>query len=70
MKEDTKIYKWNICKNIYKWKHQGSGTSLVVQNLPSDTGHLCSISGQGTKIPHAMEQLSPHATTKTQCSQK
>ena len=61
-----------------------------VKNSPSNTGDMGSISGRGTKIPHAREQLSlhaenseparsgahmpqlersPHATTKTQCSQ-
>ena len=29
----------------------------VVENLPSNTGDMCSISGQGTKIPQAEEQL-------------
>ena len=42
------------------------GTSLVkktvVKNLPSNAGDAGSISGPGTKIPQAAEQLSPRAT--------
>ena len=30
----------------------------VVKNLPCNAGDAGSIPGQGTKIPHAMEQLS------------
>ena len=36
---------------------------LVVNNLPCNTGDVGSIPGWGTNIPHASEQLSPHATT-------
>ena len=35
----------------------------VVKNPPYNGGDAGSIPGQGTRIPHAMEQLSPHATT-------
>ena len=35
-----------------------------VKNSPSDAGDVVSIPGQGTKIPHATEQLSPHSTTR------
>ena len=35
----------------------------VVKNLPSNAGDAGSIHGQGTKIPHAAGQLSPHTTT-------
>ena len=35
----------------------------VVKNLPYNAGYVGSISGQGTKIPHAVGQLSPCATT-------
>ena len=38
-----------------------SGAS-VVKNLPCKAGDADLIPGQGTKIPHAKEQLSPHAT--------
>ena len=37
----------------------------VVKNPPSDAGDVGLIPGQGTKIPHAMRQLSlPHATVE------
>ena len=36
----------------------------VVKNLSGNAGQKDSISGQGTKIPHALEQLNPPATTK------
>ena len=36
----------------------------VVKNLPCSTGDITSIPGWGTKIPHALEQLSPRATTR------
>ena len=35
----------------------------VVNNLPFNSGDAGSIPGQGTKIPHAVEQLSLRATT-------
>ena len=34
-----------------------------VKNLPSKAGDVGSIPGRGTKIKHAMGQLSPHAAT-------
>ena len=36
----------------------------VVENLPTNTGDVGSIPGQGTKNPHATGQLSLHATTR------
>ena len=36
----------------------------MVKNPPYSAGDTGLISGQGTKIPHAVRQLSPHATTK------
>ena len=38
----------------------------MVENLPSNTGDMDTglIPGQGTKIPHAVGQLSPWATTR------
>ena len=53
----------------------------MVKNSPSNAQHMGSIPGQGTKIPHAAEQLNPRAantepvlsgasgTAKIQCSQ-
>ena len=41
----------------------------VVKNTPSNAGDAGSIPGRGTKIPHAMGQLSPSATvTQPVCS--
>ena len=37
--------------------------SPVVKSLPSNAGDTGSIPGQGTKIPHAVGQQSPRATT-------
>ena len=39
-----------------------------VKNLPGNAGDVGSIPGQGTKIPHAKEQLSLHASTRESCS--
>ena len=54
--EVAKIY----CKNEFSWDFPGGP---VVKNLLYYAGDADSIPGQGTKIPHAAEQLSPHATT-------
>ena len=35
----------------------------VVKNLPPSAGDVGSIPGGGTKIPHAVEQVSPCAAT-------
>ena len=35
----------------------------VVKNPPYNAGDAGSIPGQGTKTPHAVGKLSPHATT-------
>ena len=35
----------------------------MVKNPPAMQGDTGSIPGQGTKIPHAAKQLSPHAAT-------
>ena len=39
-------------------------SSQVVKNMPGNAGALGSIPGPGTKIPHELEQLSLHATTR------
>ena len=36
----------------------------MVKNPPSKAGNMGLISGQGTKIPHALGQLSPCTATK------
>ena len=38
--------------------------SPVVKNSPPDAGDTGSNPGQGTKISHALEQLSLHAATR------
>ena len=47
------------CSEDYKerlfWDFPGG--PLVKKNLPSNAGDMSSISGLGTKIPHAMRQL-------------
>ena len=35
----------------------------MLKNLPCNAGDLGLIPGRGTRIPHAVEQLSPSATT-------
>ena len=44
----------------------------MVKNLPSNAEDAGSIPGRGTinKIPPSSEQITPNASTKTQCSQK
>ena len=36
----------------------------MVKNLPGNAEDMGSIPGQKTKIPHALEQLSQHLTTR------
>ena len=38
--------------------------SAVVRNLPSNAGHVGSIPGWETEIPHVLRQLSPCTTTR------
>ena len=40
----------------------------VVKNSPASAVDTGPIPGQGTKIPHAREQLSPRATTGESCA--
>ena len=61
---------------LFKTLLGGFPDGPVVKNPPSNPGDTGSISGRGTKIPHAMGQtswrkqlLSPHAATKTRHSQ-
>ena len=48
-------------RSLSHWDFPGG---LVVKSPPSNTGDMGLISGQGTKIPHALEQLSQRTTTK------
>ena len=49
-------------KEIQKTEDFSGGP--VVKNPPFNAGDLGSIPGQGTKIPNAVRQLSPHVTTR------
>ena len=51
--------------DIKKFTSRNFPGGLVVKNLPSNAGDVSSIPGQGTKISHAMGQLSPHALEPT-----
>ena len=43
----------------------------MVKNHTCNAGDVSLIPGQGTKIPHAVVQLSPHAsTTELECHKK
>ena len=50
-----------------KAKDWGFPDGLVVKNLPANAGHMGSIPGLGTKIPHIVRQLSLCATTTEAC---
>ena len=45
------------------------GLGPGVKNLPFNAGNTGLIPGQETKIPHALGQVSPHATTNTHVPQ-
>ena len=49
---------------LFKTQLQGFPGGPVVKKPPSNAGDLGSIPGREIKIPHAAEQLSPHAPTK------
>ena len=54
------------CISFWVWEIRGKWDfpgGPGVKNPPSNAGDAGSIPGQGTKIPHAAGQLSPHATT-------
>ena len=54
---------------IVKKNKQDFPGGPVIKNLPCNAGDVGSIPGQGTKIPHALEQLSLCATaTEPTCS--
>ena len=50
-------------KVSFKFINLGFPGGPVVKNLPANAGERSSISGSGTKIPHATEQLSLSAIT-------
>ena len=53
-----------------KGKRRDFAGGPVVKNLPSNAGDVGSIPGLGTKIPHAVRQLSPSTQMKMECSQE
>ena len=51
-------------KDIFRgWRHRNFPGGPVVKNLPPNARDKGSSPGQGTKIPHALGQLSLYATT-------
>ena len=51
------------CRFFLKSKYRAFPAGPVVKNLPCNEKDMGSIPGEGTKIPHATEQLSLCATT-------
>ena len=74
IKWDTNEIIWSLGKDdsfvtiliVQNWfqKKQHLPGGPVVKNLPCNAEDADSIPGQGTKIPHAMVQLSPRATAR------
>ena len=56
----------NMCKDVHRYFPGG----LLDKNLPSIAGDADSIPGQGTKIQHAISQLSSHAATREACNRQ
>ena len=54
---------------VAKGRRKGFPGGPVVKNPPSNVGDVGSIPGRGTKIPHAVGQLSLPVTTKNPHSQ-
>ena len=52
-----------LTKINFKWIAGDFAGGSVVKNLPSNAGDAGLIPGQGTKFPHAVEQLRSNATT-------
>ena len=71
------VHQWSqgkgrLCLTVATDAQEGAAGNflggLMVKSLPCNPGDTSLIPGQGTKIPHQMEQLSPHATAKTRRS--
>ena len=56
----------NMCKDV----HRRFPGGLTGKNLPSSAGDAGSLPGQGTKIQHAVGQLSSHAATREACTRQ
>ena len=64
---DTLPYSLNFCiclKISIRVKSRDFRGGPVVKNLPCSAGDVGSIHSWGTKIVHAMDLVSPHATTR------
>jgi len=58
----------NVAGVLVKKKRERENGGPKVKNPSCNVGDMSSVLGQGTKIPHAMEQLSPWAvTTEPEC---
>ena len=56
-------------KRMIRWSLSGDlPGGPVVKNLPCSSGGVGLIPGQGTKIPHAAEQLNQWTTTTESCT--
>ena len=57
-------YKMSLPTQTTNRKFKTGDFPVVDKNPPFKVGDMGLIPGQGTKIPHAVRQLSPHATTR------
>ena len=57
------IYLNSVETDKLEWQERGIPWWSSGKNLPSSAGDMGSIPGRGTKISHAVGQLSPHTTT-------
>ena len=51
------LFSWSHLIQPLKTKNRDFPGAPVVKNLPSNAGHVGSIPGRGTKIPHALRPL-------------
>ena len=58
---------WDRDLDILKLRNRNFSSVSAVKNLPANAGHMGSIPGLGTKIPHIVRQLSLCATTTEAC---
>ena len=50
-------------EKVGSYMHRDFPGGPLIKNPPSNAGDVGSIPGQGTKIPHAVGQQSPHTAT-------
>ena len=58
---------WDHDLDTLKVRNRNFSGVSVVKNLPANAGHMGSIPGLGTKIPHIVRQLGLCATTIEAC---